>query len=218
MHFPTLCVDDFYEDVDAVRKFALQQEFKASPTGQYPGTRTERIHLLNRSFFDSFCSKLFSLYYDVNDPDLKWEVTSYFQMINIEESEGWIHHDDDSLVAGVIYLTPDANIDSGTSIFKIKDKNKYDEYQELKHEFYLKNTIDLQKYNEVKQEQESNFVETIRFNNVYNRMICYEGSQYHKANKLNAGSEFRLTQTFFVNRVEVKYTPIGRMRSIQTIV
>ena len=33
-----ICIDDFYEDPDSVREFALNQEYETS--GNYPGIRT----------------------------------------------------------------------------------------------------------------------------------------------------------------------------------
>jgi hypothetical protein len=45
MRVESLCISDFYDNVDAVREFALQQEFGVR--GNYPGQRT--VPFLNDS-------------------------------------------------------------------------------------------------------------------------------------------------------------------------
>ena len=52
METQLLITDQFYNDVDAVREFALQQDF--SITGNYPGNRT--ISFLNDSLKETLVS------------------------------------------------------------------------------------------------------------------------------------------------------------------
>ena len=65
-NFPTICVDDFYKNPDQIRQFALNLEYnnKDNATGDYPGKRTELLHLTHPNFFNTFCQKLFSIYFD----------------------------------------------------------------------------------------------------------------------------------------------------------
>ena len=51
-------------------------------------------------------------------------------------------------------------------------------------------------------EQDSNFVETIRFSNRYNRMISFDSAVPHRADNFVINNEPRLTQIFFVEDIE----------------
>ena len=55
--------------------------------------------------------------------------------------------------------------------------------------------------------------ETIRFNNQYNRMIAFEGGIPHGVRSFHTTNEPRLTQVFFVYKLESSSpTPLVRMR------
>lgn len=133
--FPTLCIDDFYKNPDEVREFALKQDF-CDTSKYWPGRRTRLLDKLNRTFFDMFCEKLFSIFYDF-ESRVEWEVFTTFQMIpplspdkDSPKNVGLIHRDDGGyddykdygmVFAGIIYLTPEIDKNCGTSIFKPKD-------------------------------------------------------------------------------------------------
>ena len=51
------------------------------------------------------------------------------------------------------------------------------------------------------------FIETVRFNNVYNRLISFDGQTYHGANNFFTDKEPRLTQVFFVRSIKSKSKP-----------
>ena len=55
------------------------------------------------------------------------------------------------------------------------------------------------------------FEETVRVNNVYNRLVMYEGTLFHGANKF-FGEEDRLIQLFYVNSMQAPSFPIQRVR------
>ena len=80
--------------------------------------------------------------------------------------------------AGLIYLTPNANLNSGTSIYKLKDNHNFkkkdgEHILKLKKDLYLNNNVDTKEWDKIIEKNYNDFDETIRFNNVYNRMICY---------------------------------------------
>lgn len=216
--FPTLCIDNFYDDPNKVRDFALSLDYHDS-NGRYPGKRTNLLHEIDKKFFDDFCLKFFSLYYNFNSATVEWTVETEFQLIhtfeenkNSPKNKGWIHIDTSSILAGVIYLTPEIDEDCGTSVFDIIDENLPLNGIDVKTAFYEKG-ID-NNYDETLLKYNSCFKETIKFKNIYNRLISYDGTSYHGVNSFYS-KEPRLTQVFFVKKIGTDHgTPIERSKLI----
>lgn len=205
-HFPALCVDDFYSDPDRVRQWALSLDYAPAPGGQWPGKRTKQLHEIDFQFFHDFSCKLFSLYFDLDKVNIDWTMHTHFQLIepydqdpNSIKNTGWVHYDDDTLFAGVIYLTPDIDPNTGTSLFEQHSPSPGIVSREAKEGFY-KSGID-ERYSEILGAHNSSFNETLIFKNVYNRLIAFDGEQAHKANSFYT-SVPRLTQVFFVDKLE----------------
>ena len=219
MHFPTLCVDNFYPYPERVRRLALEQEFIKADDGRWPGKRTKNLHEIDEVLFNHFCDKLFSIFFDFETCGrVNWNVETSFQLIepydedpNSVRNTGWIHTDKSGgVLAGVIYLTPDANLDSGTSLYRLKNEDTIDD-SDVKTSFY-KDGID-KNYEELLKKHNSSFEETTRFNNVYNRLAMWEGTQWHGVNSFYSKTP-RLTQVFFVNKIEIDgNSPLNRWKS-----
>lgn len=215
--FPITCLDNFYKDPDKIREFALSCEYKKHEGSNYPGLRTDQIHLIENEFFNDFCMKLFALFYDYDYHLVDWEVETYFQKIEPYSNDrkrivnsGWSHLDEGFVFAGVIYLNPDSNPDSGTSLYKLKDNEYYNllDYS-LRDKLYAGEEVDIQEYERSLEIHNSYFEKTLEFKNVYNRMICYDG--WHKENNFVASeTEPRLTQVFFVKEVIADGVPVER--------
>lgn len=218
MYFPITCVDGFYRDPDKVREFALSLEYKKRPESNYPGERTELLHTVDREFFDTFCYKIFSVFFNLEYDNLKWKVQTAFQKIYPYEcpeeifkevNSGWTHMDGDFAFAGVVYLNPKPNLESGTTICDsiIEDNpiNKADYNWNIRNDFYNRTGLDVREYARLKSEHNSKFNTTLEFKNVYNRMICYDSNYWHKESSFAMDSEdFRLTQVFFANSIELE--------------
>ena len=211
-NIPALCIDDFYSNPDSVREFALKQEYSFPLEGNYPGKRTKHLDELDRNFFNQFCNKLLSVFFDLSSASITYKVETSFQLIpSIDpnpmspKNMGWVHYDDvDVIFAGVIFLTPKIDLNCGTSIFKLVDTNKLD-LSSAKKDFY-KNGIDLDYDNRIQRHRDA-YVETIRFNNVYNRLIAFDSSCAHGVNSYYSDSEPRLTQVFFVTKIDTSTKP-----------
>lgn len=221
--FPTVCVDNFFEDPNTIRKLADFFEYKPSEDGKWPGVRTENLHKLSNEFFNQFLSKFFRIFYNYDHEQLNWNASVYFQKTKPygEDRElncGWIHCDDDCVVAGLIYLDEDNDSNAGTSIFSCLDVDLYNNSKdkiELKRKLYLGEDIDIDDYKKIYNEFENNFVKTLQFKNVFNRMIAYDGNTYHRADSFNGSkNEERLTLVFFVHEIESKTVPL--MRNLDT--
>lgn len=219
MYFPTLCVDNFFNNPDEVRKFALSLEYTPSETGKWPGKRTHSLDQISQNYFQNFCEKLFLLNYDLRKSEVSWIVETYFQIIEPGSYEdlnvGWVHKDT-AMFAGIIYLTPDIDLNCGTSIFRSSVDFARPTNVLEKKEMYLNfNKNNKESYQEKLKENNSMFEETIRFNNVYNRLVAYDGSQYHGVNKFyNEDSKPRLTQVFFAKSIVSDHFPIPASKQI----
>jgi hypothetical protein len=217
-HFPAFSIDNFYDNADDVQAFALSQTYTAPALGEYPGARTESLHEIDQEFTQKFCYKLFSLFYNFNNEQVNWEITTYFQKItpyeNPRTNVGWTHMDDNTILAGLIYLTPGAGLDSGTSLLSIKEGERASPDYKIKCNFYKNETADIDQYIRSVEEHNDKFIETTRFNNVYNTLVAYPGETYHRANNFDCGQSERLTQVFFVNRIHTIATPIERSKIV----
>jgi hypothetical protein len=220
MLFPTTCIDNFFDNPKAVRELACSLEYAADPEGTWPGTRTKPLHEVAPEYNNFFNDKLLSIFYDFRKHQVNWEVTSFFQIIEAYDKEeklnvGWVHKDDSAVLAGVVYLNEDADLASGTSLFSPKYMGATPINTVEKHNFYkLNNNISQAEYIKKREENNNLFTETITIGNVYNRIICYDGSQYHKANSFLCGDKPRLTQVFFVKNLNTDWFPIPSMRSV----
>lgn len=221
MLFPTTCIDNFFDNPKAVRELAYSLVHSADPEGKWPGTRTKPLHEVAPEYNDFFNRKLFNVFYDFRVHQLTWEVTSYFQFINPygEDEElnvGWVHRDKDTVLAGVVYLNEGASVCSGTSLFSPKHIGATPINGAYKNSFYkLDAGVSKDEYVKKREENNNLFTETATIGNVYNRLICYDGATYHKANSFNSGTdEPRLTHVFFVRKVTADWFPIPSMRAI----
>jgi hypothetical protein len=226
--YPITVVDNFFKDPDKVREFALKQIFKTNKeridAGQlilYPGSRTDALHEINTDLYFEFTSKLSSIFHNVQEQRVSWEVYAFFQLVPKNWNDGWIHVDGSDLSAGVLYLTPNAPLNSGTSIYKpnsLFDTKRYEELQVTKNSFYHQN-IKSNKYDEERTECNSMFDETIKINNLYNRCIMFNGNEYHGANTFfgSDSEDSRLTLVYFLNKIETdraENIPLYRMDKI----
>jgi hypothetical protein len=210
MYFPITCVDNFFEEPDEVRKLALSLDFDVKE-GNYPGVRTKQLHEISPDYFNYFCKKLFGLFYDFNKTQFGWVVETSFQKIepfkDNDANVGWIHRDKNVMFAGIIYLTPNADLNSGTSIFKPKEIGLSAINTDKKHKMFTENIVNKEITTSL-EENNKRFIETARFQNIYNRFVSYGAEQFHGVNSFCTGTEPRLTQVFFVKSVTADWFPI----------
>ena len=215
-YFPTICVDNFFEYPDQVRNFALMQKYETS-SNTYAGVRSDELAVLNKDLFDAFCHKVLTLF-NTEDEIVSLKMSARFQKIpristRPELNTGWVHDDGENIFAGLVYLNPTPNPDSGTSLYMLKEgeKDYSKENTLIKRDLYGKKLTDEQVAVDAITSHNSSFVETARFNNVYNRLVCYDASVYHKANSYD-NDEDRLTLVFFLQEYEANSVPLIRSR------
>jgi hypothetical protein len=233
--FPTVCVDEFYENPDEILDWALTLDYDNSfdSSGLYPGIRTKPLHELDQNFFNKFTKKFMSIYYDFGlDPNIKWNCYTAFHKIypqnkhqNSIANTGWIHHDK-CAVAGVIYFNKPNFYKSGTNLYRLKDScvfsDVYDPLEHIKIKMYKLKTPeqlssiseeDIVEHDKALSVVNSQFDETASFSSVYNRMVAYDGTSWHAANNFSTATDFRLTQVFFFYDVTASSFPLQRLRN-----
>ncbi len=192
MAYNLLIIDDFYNNPDEVREFALKQDFGVK--GNYPGQRTKPF--LSDSGKEHIAKHLRAIH---GEPVFREDEDSYcgaFQYTTARDRT-WIHADGWNKWAGVWYGTPNAPISGGTAIFKHKPTGLMraprladgTTNKELLDKIYL-DAQDMTKWEMVD-----------RVGNVYNRLVLYHGDLFHASldyfgRDINDG---RLFQTFFFN-------------------
>jgi len=218
--FPTICIDNFYDNPDEIRNFALSLDYSWK-AGNFPGKRTVPLEHISSYFYEQFCKRLFSIFYNFSLDDLEVSVNTHFQKIypySKDENDplnfGWFHHDGgEQIAAGVIYLSPNPNPNAGT-VFA-EQISPVNCFLPLRDKLYKDNDIsqvDVQEYRESLLNHNNCFKTNIEIKNVYNRMIFYNSNVPHRENNFFCfENEPRLTQVFFVTKFKSKKSPIDRM-------
>jgi len=175
-----IIVDNFYEDPYAIRRLALTQNYQFHPD-YHKGKRTEQVFRL-KGLKESFEKIL-------NHKIINWEkypVNACFQYCI--GGDQLVYHVDIQQYAGIIFLTPDAPPQAGTSFFRSKytKKNKVNKQC---HDIIFKNGF--------LDPTEFELVDLV--GNVFNRLVLFDSQMIHAAstyfgNRLENG---RLFQLFF---------------------
>ena len=219
--YPVTVVENFYENPDAIRKFALAQKYQFCheiPNIEYvfPGSRTKDLHALDAKLYAEVCKKLVSVFHIHEHDYMRWSISTSFQVVTEEFGQGVIHTDHNTIFAAVVYLTPNAPLNSGTSLFK-----RNATFDETKYQQALVDNDERFKANQpISRDYHHMFDEVVRVNNVYNTLILYQGDTLHAANQFfgKTKQDGRLAQVFFVNKIDANKAssfPLNRVSDIK---
>jgi len=178
MNLELLVIDNFYENPDSVRNYALSQDF--SVKGNYPGART-------KPYLPDDVKSCIEYWMAFAGPITHWfedqGYTGAFQLATAQDRT-WIHADHHNMWAGVCYLTPGAPHTGGTAFYRHKETGEF-----------KRSNKDHEGYDYTKWDQFD------RVGNKYNRLIIYRGDLYHASLDYFGDSKEtgRLFQTFFFN-------------------
>lgn len=189
-------IDNFYSNPDEVREYALSQ-LPFPYLCSIPGERSAGVNpILStelKSTFEDLLGKKITQWNTFSGKDF-WKgepenMNTCFQMI-LETEQSWVHHDDNEY-AGVIYLTPNPNPNSGTGLFRHKETgiSEYDPTDPSTDLNLHEDRWDLSKWE---------LIDEVK--NVYNRLVIYKGKHYHRSMIPGFGKNYlegRLTQVFF---------------------
>ena len=174
-----IITDDFYGDPDAIREFALQQPYDV--TGNFPGARTKSF--LTPEVKETIQTIVWYSGGEITNWYSDHGYTGSFQLTYATD-RSWIHTDHYNTWAGVLYLTPDAPLSSGTGIFQYKKTGATVASQLESYE-----SQDMTKWE---------LCDIIA--NRYNRLVLYRSEMFHTSldyfgHDLQTG---RLFQLFFI--------------------
>jgi hypothetical protein len=217
---PITILDNFFDNPDKIRDYGLSLNFEKDPTGRWPGVRTKPLHEINQKLFDVICGRVMSLYFDLENVAniMSWQTHICFQKVDKSYGYGWVHVDTPTVLSAIIYLNKNPNINSGTSIYKLKDNvlvpntielNKY------KLDAY-KGAIDINDVKDKRSENNNQYVEIVKVHNEYNRILCFDSGLPHAAHNFfgENDDEQRLTLNVFFNELRVTRSPVERVHSI----
>lgn len=156
-------VDNFYSDPYAVRNFALQQNFLEDQRF-YKGKRTQTQYFVpgTKKVFEDIISQ------KVNVWD-EYAMNGVFQTCNAEDL--LVYHTDTQQWAGMIYLTPNAPFECGTSFYAHKETKKRHQDEGI-GDCFSGGFYDSTKFE---------LVDTV--GNVFNRLVIFNGKCIHSATK-----------------------------------
>ena len=157
MKLNTLVIDDFLDNPDEIRNFLINNKVPFNIEGAYPGKRTSPVD--NIDYQNMIIEKLERvLPFKIK----MWPLSFSFQLC-LDRDETHLHLDPSDWT-GVLYLTPNAPIDSGTLLFK--------EDVELKKKL---------REDDVDGEVRAHVTSTL--GNVYNRLVLLRGKEIpHRSN------------------------------------
>jgi hypothetical protein len=180
-HIPSFVViDNFYENPDNIREFALGQQFSYHPD-YHKGKRTDQVYRfqgLKESFESILGTKI-----------KNWEnygVNGCFQYCIAGDQ--LVYHHDTQEYAGVLFLTPDAPPQTGTTFYRSK-YTKQMKVDNKDHNIVFKNGF--------LDPTEFDVVDVV--GNVYNRLVLFDAQMIHAASTYfgNTLENGRLFQLFF---------------------
>jgi hypothetical protein len=160
-------VDDFYQDPDAIREFALEQEFREDQN-YYRGRRTLKPYL-----FPGIRERFETL---LNTQITRWEdmpVNGVFQYCTSQDA--LVYHADTQMYAATIYLTPDAPPQCGTSLYRSRAHPKVRRWPQDGYDYaavFPTGHFDRTKFE---------LIDTV--GNVYNRLVIWDAKLLHSASE-----------------------------------
>ena len=190
-----MVIDNFYTNAQATREYILTQEFKVR--GNYPGQRTvsfanQHLKQMIEGYIQHFAGKIteWPMPPETEHDNTTTEIYNGAYQYTTCRDRTWVHNDGWNNWAGVLYLTPNAPVNSGTGIYRFKDGTRTIDEAEARGN---KKIIDECSQDYTKWELVD------RVGNVFNRLMLFNSKQYHASmdyfgtNKENG----RLFQVFF---------------------
>jgi len=188
-----IIIDNFYNNAYKTREYILNQKFLVR--GNYPGQRTisyANNHLKDiiQKYVEPFGGKIITFPIPKKDgSDAAGIYNGSFQFTTSRD-RSWVHIDGFNNWAGVLYLTPNAPLSSGTSFYNFHDGTTCKRDMEL-----LDNKKEIDKWSQDLTKWEK--VDTVA--NVFNRLILFNSYRFHMSMDYFGDSKEngRLFQVFF---------------------
>jgi len=187
-----IIIDNFYNNALDTRNYILTQEFLVR--GNYPGQRTvsyanEHLKETIQTYVEPFGGKITDFPIPKEDGSDASIYNGSFQYTTSRD-RSWIHIDGHNNWAGVLYLTPDAPLSSGTSFYKFYDGAACKRDMEL-----LENKEEIDRYSQ----DQTKWEKVDQVGNVFNRLILFNADRFHMSMDYfgDTKENGRLIQVFF---------------------
>jgi hypothetical protein len=217
VHSRLIVVDGFYANPDAVRARALRSHYADITPTDYPGYGS-RLTIDSASLRDRF-SDLLGAELNVDRARFTW---GGFRFITEKSGrQAKVHADTAADWAGMVYLTPDAPMSSGTAFFRHRETGfdtpptdrqaralGFSDASDFDDKVIRRDKADLSKWERV-----------VHVGPVYNRLILFRGGEFYHAPMGGCGSgpeTARLTHNFFFNviphpGIPARPVPLGEL-------
>jgi hypothetical protein len=208
-----IVIDNFLPNPNLVRKQALIYNYfnNSELDSTFPGKRTKIISTIDPEYNVAMFNKLTKLIYNITESSYSVDLKSQFQLVSEAYGRGWVHHDTDADIAGVLYLNPEPPIDSGTEFYRLKSNEMpISDYSDVKKRF-VTNEILYEQAEDALNKNNQQYELTDYVSNRYNRLVLYPGNWLHCAKNYfgHTDEDSRLIQVFFMkcisHNAEQKY-------------
>ena len=242
--FWSVTFDNFFDDPDEIRELGLsmlKSKKGFDGVGAWPGYRSEELWKTDEGLTQRITEKILSCYFNLNFESIFWNHCDlHFNLIpsldkdkNSIKNKGWIHRDgldprnqhnpnlqpeEQPELAGLIYLTPDIEKNTGTSLFNMKKDKTLDDWNETietRKPLFKGDPVSEEEIKEKWEKHRSCFIEKVRFENIYNRLIMYDTKEFHAANSYYTSKDNRLTLGFFIGGIHANKMPLQRIKQIK---
>jgi hypothetical protein len=188
-----IVVDNFYNNPYDTRKYILTQDFKVR--GNYPGQRTisyanQHLKDIIQEYILPFGGKITDFPMpDETNKDNNNIYNGAFQFTTSRD-RSWVHIDGFNTWAGVLYMTPNAPLSSGTSFYHFHDGTTSKRDMEI-----LENKEETDKYSQ----DLTKWKKVDEVGNIFNRLILFNSNRFHMSMDYFGDSKGngRLFQVFF---------------------
>ncbi len=188
-----IVIDNFYDNPYDTRNYILSQDFVVR--GNYPGQRTisyanQQLKTIIQKYVEPFGGKITDFPMPKEDGTGASGIYNGSFQFTTSRDRSWVHIDGYNNWAGVIYLTPNAPLSSGTSFYNFYDGTTCKRDMEILDNQKDINTYsqDLTKWNKVDQ-----------IGNIFNRLILFNSNRFHMSMDYfgDTKENGRLFQVFF---------------------
>jgi len=192
-----IVVDNFLDTPDAVRAYALEQQYQRLGGRNWPGRDSAESH--GEYEMTEACSAVVGEKLAITTANK----CSYFRMAREgEHGSQHIHFDpNEGLIwAGVLYLTPLTHPNAGTKFWKHKETGwETAPTNEEGAKYGIKSHADMVNFFNTEGKDQSKWIETDNISFKYNRLVMFNPALWHSNGDLfgNTYDNGRLVQLFF---------------------
>lgn len=172
IHKDLVVVDNFYKDPDFIREYAINN-LTFAPSGYHKGQRSNRFILDGtKEVFEEILGREV---YNWNHPNY---ANGVFQFCT--KDDPIVYHVDTQTYAGIVFLSPDAPLTTGTATYKSKVTGAtHFDNEQVGGELFNKTFTG---YGDAINFYDGSSFETVdRVGNVYNRLVLFNSKTIHAA-------------------------------------